>query len=326
MRNALKALLICTVMAIVWSNTGLVAAPPVRAFVAGRFVLEIDGNEVGFVNAVEGGLAFGDVVKVAGEDFFFKKHIGNPGFRDIRLEVGEDLDKSFYNSIALALQGQHVSLNGAILGVDFNNNVVSRLEFQQALITEVGFPALDATSKDSARLSIVLSPEHTVLNRKTSGKVSVGKGPSSQKKWLTSNFRFSIDGIDTKKVSKIDELTIKLPRPSIGDNTECLHCDNFAPSDPSKIDFPHVVVTMGEPAETVYDWFEEFVIDGNNDDSKEKGGTLEYLASDLKTPLFTLKFRNLGIFELMPVMVAGGDTLPRLLAAMYCESMELMVP
>jgi len=323
MRNGLKALLMCAVMAIAWSNTGLVAAPPVRSFSAGRFALEIDGNVVGFVNAVEGGLAFSDVIKVAGEDFFFKKHIGNPGFRDIRLEFGADMDKSLYNRIDQTMQGDHVALNGAILGVDFNYNVISRLEFQNALITEVGFPALDAASKDAARMSMVLSPEHTVLNRKPSGKVSSAKGPSLQKRWLPANFRLSIDGIDTKKVSKIDALTIRFPR-SVGDDLACLHCENLQPA---MVDFPHVVVTIGEPAESVYDWFEDFVIQGNSGDSDEKGGTLEYLAFDLKTPLFTLKLRNLGIFELMPVAVdAGGSTVPRLLAAIYCESMELLVP
>lgn len=324
MRNGLKTLLFCAVMAIVWSNIGVGAAPPVtRSYSAGRFALEIDGTVAGFVNAVEGGGAFGDVVKEAGEDVYFKKHLGNPGFRDIRLEFGADMDKSFYNWIALALQGQHVSLNGAIVGADFNGNVVSRLEFQHALITEVTFPASDATSKDTARMSIVLSPEQTVLNRKASGKLSV-KGPSTQKRWLSSSFRLSIDGLDTKRVTKIDALTIKLPRISVGDDTQaCLHCD--LPLAPTRLDFPHVVVTTGEPAESLYDWFETFVIAGNNDDSQEKGGTLEYLATDLKTVLFTIKLRNLGIFELMPV-VGEGSSLPRLLAAMYCESMELMVP
>ena len=323
MRNGLKALLTCVVMAIVWSNTSVVAAPPItRSYSAGRFALEIDGNVVGFVNSVEGGLAFGDVVKEVTEDFFFKKHIGNPGFRDIRLEFGADMDKSFYNWIAVALQGQNVSLDGAILGADFNGNIVSRLEFHHALITEVTFPAVDATSKDAAKMSIVLSPEQTVLNRKASGKLTL-TGAKAQKRWLPSNFRLSIDGLDTKKVSKIEALTVKLPRITFG---ECLHCDNLPPG-PIKVDFPHVVVTTGEPADAFYDWFQAFVIEGNSDDSSEKGGSLEYLSSDLKTVLFTLKFRNLGIFELMPVAVdAGGSTVPKLLAAMYCEYMEFVVP
>ena len=69
------------------------------------------------------------------------------------------------------------------------------------------------------------------------------------------------------------------------------------------------------------------MIQGNSGDAKERGGTLVYLAPDQSTPLFTLKFNHLGIFELMPVLVDGGGvSLPRLLAAMYCESMEFMVP
>ena len=325
MRNVLKTLLLCTVMTIVWSNTGVGAAPPAdkRSFASGKFAIEIDGHIAGFVNAVEGGLAFGDVVKENGEDFFFKKHLGNAGFRDIRLEFGADMDKSVYDWIAASLAMNYSRKDGAIVGADFQGNVISRLEFQSALITEVTFPAVDATSKDTAKMSIVLSPERTVLNRKASGKLGLTGGAKAQKKWLPANFRLSIDGIDTKKVSKIDALTVKLPRINFGD---CFRCEELPPS-PIKVDFPDVVVTTGEPAEPLYDWFEDFVIQGNNGDSSEKGGSLEYLSSDLKTVLFTLKFRNLGIFELMPVAVdAGGSTVPKLLAAMYCESMEFVVP
>jgi hypothetical protein len=279
----------------------------------------------GFVNTVEGGLPFGDVVKEAGEDVFFKKHLGNTGVHDIRLELGADMNKSFYNWIALALQGEHISLSGAIVGVNFNGDVISRLEFQRALITEVGFPASDGISKDTSHLTIVLSPEQTVLNRKPSGKLDLkGASTKAQARWLSSSFRLSIDGLDTKKVSKIDALTIKLPR-SVPGNLECLTCDNLPPG-PTKIDFPHVVVTAAEPADSFYDWFDKFVIDGDNADSQEKGGTLEYLATDLKTVLFTIKFRNLGIFELMQVVNPNGDSAPRLMAAMYCESMEFQVP
>ena len=322
MRNGLKTLLFCAVMAIVWSNTGVGAAPPVdRRFVSAKFALELDNAVVGLVNAVEGGLAFSEVVKMEGEDFFFKKHIASPGVRDIRLEVGADMDKSFYNWIALAMQGEPARLNGAILAADFNGNVVRRLEFQRAQITEVTFPALDGTSKDTARMSIVLSPEETALNRKASGKLSLTNS-KTQKRWLSSSFRLSIDGVDSQRVTKIDALTIKFPRITFG---ECFRCEDLPPG-PTKLDFPHVVVTLAEPADSVYDWFEKFVIQGNSGDADEKAGSLEYLTPDLKTALFTLKFSNLGIFELMPVEDAGGGTLPRLLAAMYCEKMEFLIP
>ena len=325
MRNGLKALLMCAVITMIWSNAGVVAAPPaaIRAYSAARFALEIDGNFAGFVSTAEGGLAFGDVVKVPGEEFFLKKHLGNAGYRDIRLEFGADMEKSFYGWIAAALQGEHVRLSGAILAADFNNNVISRLEFQRAQITEVTFPALDAAGKDAAKMSIVLSPEQTVHNRKPSGKLSANSS-KLQKRWLTSSFRFSIDGLDTKKVSKIDALTIKLPRQNFGDEEACYTCEGL-PSGPTKVDFPNVIMTIGEPAPSVYDWFEDFVIAGNNADANEKGGTLEYLTPDLQTILFSLKFSNLGVFEVMPVVVtAGSDTVPRLLVGMYCESMVFL--
>jgi hypothetical protein len=317
MRNGLKALLICAAIAVVWSNTGMTAAPPdVRSFTSGRFALELDGAIVGFVKTVDGGLAFATVAKEPGDDFFFKKHLSNLGFRDIRLEVGADMNKSFYDWIAGSLAANYMRKSGAIVGADFNGNVVSRLEFHDALITEVGFPALDATSKDAAKLSLVLSPDRTVLNRKVSGKLSVNSA-KTQKKWLTSSFRLSIDGIDATRVTKIDALTIKLPTPN-----DCFRCEELPV--PEKIDFPHVVATIREPAQSVHDWFVDFAMQGNSGDSQEKGGTLEYLTPDLKT-LFTLKFRNLGIFELMPVIEAG-DALQHLVAAMYCESMEFVVP
>ena len=323
MRNGMRALLMCAAVAMTCSTAGVVAAPPVaRSFAAGYFVLEIDGIQAGFVSAVEGGLPFGDVIKLPSEDFFFKKQLANPGVRDIRLETGAGMDKSFYSWIALALQGQPARRNGAILTADFNGNVISRLEFQHALITEVGFPALDAGSKEPAHLSIVLTPDHTSLNRKASGKVGV-KSPASQKKWLSSNFRLLVDGLNTTKVSKIDALTIKLPRTGFRDDGVCRLCEDFPPGEAAKIDFPHVIITLAESsAQSVYDWFEDFVVAGNNDDAKEKNGTLEFLTPDLQTTLFTLKLKHLGIFELMPVMDSGG--IARLAAALYCESMELM--
>lgn len=322
MRNGMRAVLVCAVLTVVWSTAGTAAAPPgqKQSYGAGTFALEIDGNFAGFVTGVDGGMAFGDVVKEAGEEFFFKKHLGNPGFRDIRLEFGADMDKSFLHWIGVVLQGEHVRLNGAIVAANFNGDVVSRLEFYRAQITEVTFPAVDAGSKESARISVVLTPEQTILNRKVGGKIeakSAGKG----KNWLSSNFKLTIDGLDATRVTKIDALTIKLPWHNFNDEQACLTCE-LPPIIPAKIDFPNLVVTIIQPATSFHDWFEDFVIAGNNSDEKEKAGSLEYLTPDLKT-LFTIKLRHLGIFEAMPVVnTAGGDSVARLLAAIYCESME----
>ena len=324
MRNRMKVLLVCAGAAIAWSNAGVVAAPPARSFTSGNFVLEIDGIHAGLVLAAEGGLAFSDVVKEAGEEFFFKKHIGNPGYRDIRLEFAGGMDKSVYDAIALALQGQGPRLNGALLRTDFNGKVISRLEFVRAQITAVTFPAADATSKNTARFSIVLTPEQTYLARGASGVVA--KSTAKQKNMLESSFRLSIDGLNTTRVSKVEAMTVRLPLISGSGGTEfCLRCQDFVPINPTRVDFPNVVISLADDAKavSVYDWFDDFVISGNNDDSREKNGTLEFLTPDQKSTLFTIKFKNLGIFELMP-LVDESTAATRLMAAMYCESMEFL--
>ena len=326
MRNGLRVLLLAAVVAILWSNTGIVAAPPVqRSYSASLFMLELDGVSVGFVSAVEGGLPFGDVVKQAGEDFFFKKHIGNASYRDIRLEFGINMDDVLSQWISSSLQGNYSRKDGAIVAADFQGNVRRRLEFTRAQITEVTFPALDGASKEPARLSIVLTPEQTSLDRKPSGKLTAKT--TVQKNALSSSFRLMIDGLDTTRVSKIESLTVKLPLLSGGGDEEaCLHCDVSPQFTLPRIDFPNVIVTLSESsAASWYDWFEDFVIAGNNDDSKEKNGSLEYLTANLQTTLLTLTFKNLGIFSLTPAVDEGQSAIARLKAEMYCEVIELQI-
>jgi hypothetical protein len=65
------------------------------------------------------------------------------------------------------------------------------------------------------------------------------------------------------------------------------------------------------------------VIAGNNDATKEKNGTLMFLAPDLKEVLFTLNLAHLGIFRLAPEKAqAGTDTIRRLKVEMYCEEIK----
>jgi hypothetical protein len=74
-------------------------------------------------------------------------------------------------------------------------------------------------------------------------------------------------------------------------------------------------------------WLEEFVVQGLNDDAHEKSGVLTYLAPDLGTELATVKLANLGLFRLATAAESsGGAGLPRVVAELYCERMELRVP
>lgn len=297
------------------------AAVKQRAFVAGTFFLELDGVAAGFLRSADGGTATGIVLEQQfGDSPFIKKTIGGVKYEDITITCGTGMSKVFYQWIQDTLDLKFVRKNGAIITADFNLKEISRLNFMDALLTEIGFPACDAASKDAAFMTLKFSPEST-QRAKPSGATLKGIGTKVQKLWLPSNFRLTIDGLEmaTAHVNKIDALTVKAKV------VEAQPGEERDPGlEPTQLEFPNLVITFPESdAQPFYDWHEDFVIQGFASDEDEKSGMLEYLAPDLKTVLFTLEFFNLGIFKLTPEKAeAGSESLRRLKAEMYCEEMQ----
>jgi phage tail-like protein len=295
-----------------------------RGYVAGKYAIELDSIEAGWVSSVEGGHATSDVVvEKLGPDHIQKKHIAGVKYEDITVNCGTGMSKGFYNWIKDSFDHKYSRKNGAVISCDYNYKEHSRLTFSNALITEVGFPALDASSKDAAKMSIKLAPEYTRMTTSTDGpSVSGGKYKSDQsvqKKWLPSNFRLKIDGLDCTKVNKIEAITVKqkVVENAVGESRDYER-------EPAHLEIPNLVVTLAEShGKEFYQWHEDFVIKGNNGDDKEKGGSLEFLAPNLSDVLFTITFEHLGIFKLTPEKVeAGSENIRRIKAEMYCEDMK----
>ncbi len=126
------------------------------------------------------------------------------------------------------------------------------------------------------------------------------------------------------EVNKIEAITIKqkvVENPG-GDPRQV---------EPAVLEFPNLIITLTEAegrrvfpeTNNFYGWHEDFVILGNNGRDQEKGGTLEYLAPDGRTELFTLTFFNLGIFKITPERAeAGGESIKRIKVEMYCEDIR----
>jgi hypothetical protein len=185
----------------------------------------------------------------------------------------------------------------------------------------VTLPALDGASKDQVYLTVKIAPEYTRL-KKGSGK-TVKPETGRQKEWLQANFKLDIDGLDCTRVSKIDALTVKqtLVHDDVGEARRDV-------GGASKLEFPDLVVSLAQTgSETWTDWFDDFVVKGNCDATKERSGKLTYLSADRKTPLGEVDFFNLGIFRLeSESQVEGAESVARLRAGLYCERMELKVP
>ena len=290
----------------------------VRSYVAGNYSLVLDGVKCGFIKYVDGGHATAEVINEAsGSSYYVKKHLAQPKYEDFVLEVGLQLEKPVYEWITGSWKGNYQRKNGAIIATDYKQEAKSQHEFFNALITETTIPACDASSKEPAFITLKLAPEYTRVI-KASGKVGVGL-TKSQKQWLPSNFRLEIDGLDCTKVSKVDSFTVKQSAitDDIGDARDYL-------KEPGKLEFPNLKVTLAEIiAQSWYDYHEDFVIKGNNDESKEKNGALILLAPNTQIELARISFFNLGIFKVASEKVeVNADQIKRITAELYCERME----
>jgi len=294
-----------------------------RGYVAGKYGIEVDGINAGWVWSVEGGQAEADVVvEKMGPDHLQRKHIGNVKYTPIKVTCGTGMSKAFYQWIQDSFDHKHTRKNGAIVAANYDYKEHSRLTFTNALVTEIGMPALDAASKDAAKMTIAFDPEYCRTTTTDGGKAVGGATKADvQKKWLPANFKLRIDGMDEacSRVNKIEALVVKqkVVENAVGELRDY-------EKEAASVEIPNLVITFPEShAKCFYDWHESFVIRGENGQDKEKGATLEYKTPDHKETLFTLTFSNLGIFKLTPDKVeAGNEQIRRVKAEMYCEDIK----
>ena len=293
-----------------------------RAFGGGKFALELDGKEAGWLSSAEGGYAMSDVIEEKlGPDAIVRKHIAGVKYEDLTVECGTGMSAAFYDWIRSSLTSTYTRRDGALVALDYSFKQQSRLTFRNALIREVAFPALDAASKDAAKLTVRIAPEFTQHQRQSGNgfKTSVDV---KQKKWSPANFRLKLDGLNVPGVNKIAPIVVTtvVVENATGELRQYEQT-------PLHVEVSDLVVTLAEKdAEALVDWHEDFVIKGNNGADREKSGTLEFLTPDLKDVLFTLTLSGLGIYKLRPEKVeAGAEAIRRLTASMYCEQVALTV-
>ena len=170
------------------------------------------------------------------------------------------------------------------------------MDFTNATIGEVDFPALDASNKEPAFFTVKIHPE-TTLSRPASGTVQHPIGPP-QKVWLPGNFRLTIGGLDTTHVSKVDAIAIK-----------------WSPF--NKVEVDPLGFTLSDAfSKTWRTYFTSFVEERSGE---ELTGKLEVLNQALDTTLASVDFGHMGIYMLDPTGPQPSAGIKRLKAEMYCE-------
>src|SRR5439155_4928770 len=132
-----------------------------RNFARGPISLELGGVQQAVLKSADGGDTIGQVTTYrSGSDPVAHKQIGNVKYEDFALLTNFDIELPYAQWIVDMPNFQATRKNGAVVVGDFNFAVRSRREFQQALISEIGIPTLDASSKDAGYFTIGVTPEH----------------------------------------------------------------------------------------------------------------------------------------------------------------------
>jgi hypothetical protein len=288
-----------------------------RLATASIYALELEGQMTDTLKTAEGGFPRSEVITdLSGSTPFANKHIGPPRYQDVTVQCTLPASKPLSDWINATLAMNQMRKSGAIITANFERKEQSRLQFNNALITEIGFPASDGSSKEAAFLTVKLAPEHTTPLAGTGAVIGL-PATKTQKAFIPSNFRLTINGIDCSKVNKIESFTIKQSTQTDPAGTR----RDFAKV-PGKLEFPNLVVNVPEAfAGSFYAWFQDMVINGNAGENNERIGTLEWLDPTLKNTVLTVTFHHLGIFGFTPE--TGGDGIRRVKVEMYCEQITL---
>ena len=182
-----------------------------RTYAAAHFALELDtGGSVGLFRSIEGGSVKADVTsyQTGGTHTQFRQ-LGKPKFDDMKLQVGMAMGAPFYDWIQRFFTGQPDTRTGSIVAADFYYNERARRKFTGAVINEVGFPKLDATDKSAVYMTVGIAVEEMTFAVGTGQKLVQNSGMDTQRVWTACNFRVSLGGYDTSRVSKVDAFTCK---------------------------------------------------------------------------------------------------------------------
>ena len=159
------------------------------------------GGETTLLAGSAGGEIFAQVVKDGGAVPYVKKHPGLVEYEDVTVDVGLAMSDALFDWIAAEWAGKAQPKDCVLLTAGYDFAIKAQRHLKGARIAATTIPALDATSKAAAPLSVRLIPGSIALSPGV-GKLQLKS--LKQRLWRASNFRLDIDGLDCSRVSWIE--------------------------------------------------------------------------------------------------------------------------
>jgi hypothetical protein len=290
-----------------------------RTFTGGRFALDVDGINVGFLKKFSGLSMEADIVaNDLGPENMQKKHVANVKWTPGKATVGIGMGKSMYEWIKAAFDKGYVTKNGTFTAADFDYKAQSQLTFFNALITGVTCPKLDGASKEAAYFDVEFEAEQ-VRWAKGGGEVIKGKVGPKQKAWLCSNFRVEIGSLPCNRIATVDTFTWKcaIASDQIGIFRE-------PTKHPAKVITPDIKLSISYAdhqawADAARRWF----VDGYHEEKDEMTGRIVFLNPNMKDELGSIELMGLGFKSFTDEAAeANSEKIKRFTVELYCEGMK----
>jgi hypothetical protein len=284
------------------------AAADNRTYATGRFVLDIGGIGATYLKSVEGGDAVQvPITRGSRADKYPDKSPGAVRYEDATVEFQMPMPRALWDWVnAFSSPGQVPAKTLTISALDFNYAEKSRRVFEDSVISVVELPALDGGSKDPGYVKMSFAVGRAKDNTGTAGaKTPQSADKASSKTFLPSNFRLSIDGLATNRVSKIDPITIKHSAKGL-------------------LEYSNLVITVAEVDIESWKVWAAQSVDGK---PVEKNGRLELLAPNQKDVLLSVSLEGLGVVRLFSEKSeANADQIQRKKVELYVEKITFSAP
>ncbi|MFO1053736.1 MAG: hypothetical protein U1F36_16090 [Planctomycetota bacterium] len=264
-----------------------VAVPAVaqrgRVAVSAGSVVEADGRAFSILR-YQGGDAVGEVSSQ--RDPSGRKRISAVRYSPVVMQC-EVEDAAPW--IREAVGGRNL-FNFAVAQIDGEGKVLGKLSIENAVLSRVEFPALEASSKDIYRVDLTFQPGRTAYS---SGGEMKASANSKAKRPIASNFRVTVGSLDCSRVSSVGAFTISF---DVQQQQASTGMSRIRSSGASAPQFGDLVLKLGDAAaQPFYDWHRDAVIE-QKADNKPVTASIELLSADMKNTLFRIDFSGVGIF------------------------------
>ena len=119
-----------------------------RGYTTGRFALEIDNVNAGWIYSAEGGNRVSEVViEKLPQEHHSRKHIVGLKYEDITITCGIGMTKHFWHKLKASFQDSYKRLDGAIHVCDFDGNIQKTLNCAPLGMDQANAPATSAEGR-----------------------------------------------------------------------------------------------------------------------------------------------------------------------------------